>query len=81
MVYVGDETMTSRKRQASKTQARKRVSGDVETVRNLIDKNTDVRLVLEIATRAHAIESREPPRNLGVATDVVVNPTNSQCPV
>jgi hypothetical protein len=66
------------KPKASKAQARIRASMDAETiVRNL----TDVRLVLEIATRAHAIESREPPRNLGMATDVVVNPTNSQYPV
>jgi hypothetical protein len=74
--------MTNRKPKASKAQARNRASMDAETVvRNLIDESPDVRLVLEIATRAHAIESREPPRNLGMATDVVVNPTNSQYPV
>lgn len=50
-------------------------------VQNWIDESSDIRLVLEIAARAHAIEFREPPRYLGIATDIVAVPTNSQCPV
>lgn len=61
---------------------RNRASKDAKTtVQNWVDENPDTRLVLEIATRAHAQEFREPPRNLGIATDVIANPTNSQYPV
>ena len=74
--------MTSRKPKAPETQTGKRAPTDVATVvRNWIDENPDVRLVLEIAMRAHAVEFTEPPRNLGMATDIVALPTNSQCPV
>jgi hypothetical protein len=74
--------MTLRKSKAPRAQARKRASMGAQTVvRSWMDESPDVRLVLEIAARAHAIEFREPPRDLGVVTDVVAIPTNSQHPV
>jgi hypothetical protein len=50
-----------------------------QLIRDAIEKNPDIRLILEIAVRAREIESKEPPRNIGVATDIVAIPTNSQC--
>jgi hypothetical protein len=74
--------MTTRKPKALKTQARNRASMNAQTVvRNWMDENPDIRLVLEIAARANAIEFREPPRDLGMATDVIAVPINSQYPV
>jgi hypothetical protein len=52
-----------------------------EVIRKALDENRDVRLILEIATRAREIESKEPPRHVGIATEIVAIPTNSQCPV
>jgi hypothetical protein len=48
-------------------------------IKNALDKNPEIRLVLDIAARARDAESKEPPRNIGVATDIVAIPTNSQC--
>jgi hypothetical protein len=48
-------------------------------VKNALDKNPDMRLVLEIAARARETESKEAPRNIGMATDVVSIPVNSAC--
>lgn len=62
--------MTLRKPKASKAQVGER-----------INENPDVQMVLEIATRAHVLESREPPRYIGVATDIAVTSANSQYPV
>jgi hypothetical protein len=42
-------------------------------VKNTIDENPDVRMVLEIAMRL-----KEPPRHIGMATDVVLTCPNSQ---
>lgn len=71
--------MTSRKPKASMAQARKRASRDVAAVvEKWKEENQDVRLVLELARRT--AEFREPPRTLGIATDIVALPTNSQCP-
>jgi hypothetical protein len=48
--------------------------------RGLIE-HPDLQLVREISIRAMLMDSKEPPRVIGVATDVVIVPTNSQCPV
>jgi len=53
----------------------------VQVIENAISANPDVGLVLEIATRAREAESKEPPRQIGVATDTAAVPANSQCPV
>jgi hypothetical protein len=50
-------------------------------IQRAIADNPEVRAVLEIALRARKVEAREPPRVIGMATDVVALPTNSQCPV
>jgi hypothetical protein len=74
--------MTLRKPKASKAQARNRPSRRVAiAVGERINENPDVRVVLETATRAHVLESREPPRYIGVATDIAVTSANSQYPV
>lgn len=52
-----------------------------EKIEKALKENPEVRLVLEIAARARDIESREPPRELGAATEVVAIPTNPQCGV
>jgi hypothetical protein len=52
-----------------------------QAVQNAIDKNPDIRLVLEIAARAFEVESKEPPLYTGMATDTVAQPANLQCPV
>lgn len=74
--------MTLRKPKALKAQARNRASRNFAIeVSKRINENPDVRLVLETATRAHVLESREPPRYIGVATDIAVTSANSQYPV
>ena len=74
--------MSSLKAKTSKRERRKKASMDVATViQKGMDKNPDVQVVLEIAMRARNLESVEPPRSIGMATDVVALPTNSQCPV
>ncbi len=50
----------------------------VQIIQNALDKNPEMRLVLEIAARAREVESRELPRDIGLATDIAVVPTNSQ---
>lgn len=50
-----------------------------QVIKDALDANPDVRLVLAIAARARDAESKEPPRNIGFATDIVAIPTNSQC--
>jgi hypothetical protein len=52
-----------------------------QTVQKALDKDPDVRLVLEIAARARSAESKEPPLYIGMATDTVTVPTSSQHPV
>jgi hypothetical protein len=49
-----------------------------QIVKNALEKNPEIRLVLEIAERAREVESKEPPRNIGIATEIVAIPTNSQ---
>ena len=50
-------------------------------IQKMLDDDAEVRLVLEIASRARDIEARELPRELGTATEVVAIPTNPQCAV
>jgi hypothetical protein len=52
-----------------------------EMVEKTLKENPDVRLVLEIAARARETEAKEPPREIGAATEVVAIPTNPQCAV
>lgn len=52
-----------------------------KTVQNGLKHNPEVLVVLEIAKRARESQAVEPPREIGGTTDVVVLPTNSQCPV
>jgi len=51
----------------------------IQVIKNELDKNPEVSLILEIATQAREMESKEPPRNIGVATEIITIPTNSQC--
>lgn len=52
-----------------------------ETLKAGIAGNPDIQIVLTIAARAREIESSQPAQSIGVATDIVTVPTNSQCPV
>jgi hypothetical protein len=54
---------------------------DVTKLAQRAMENPDVRTVLEIAARARDIEAREPAKTIGIATDIIAIPTNSQCPV
>ena len=52
-----------------------------QTVKDALDANAEMRLVLEIATRARELEQTEPPIEIGIATDTVAIPIKSQHPV
>lgn len=52
-----------------------------QIVKDAIATNPDVRLVLEMAARAREAESKEPPRSIGMSTEVAALPTTSQYPV
>jgi len=52
-----------------------------QVIKSALDRNPEIRLVLEIAARAREAESKEPPRNIGMATETAAVPTNSQYPV
>ena len=52
-----------------------------DAIRQGLDQNPEIRMVLEIAARARELESREPPRELQSASEAVAMPTNSQCAV
>jgi hypothetical protein len=49
-----------------------------QTIKKAFDENPDVRMVLDIATRARDTEARDLPREIGAATEVVAIPTNPQ---
>jgi len=49
-------------------------------VQKAVNVNPEIRLILEIASRAREAESKEP-ITIGVATDVAVVPTNLPYPV
>lgn len=49
-----------------------------ETIQKAIDDNPEILIVLDIAARARNAESREQPRELGSATEVVAIPTHTQ---
>ena len=53
----------------------------VEKLQKQIVENPEIRTVLEIAMRARELEVTQPARVIGIATDVVAIPSNSQCPV
>lgn len=74
--------MVSHKRTKSKADGGLPTSPNPQSVieKAMID-NPEVCLVLEIAMRARVAVSSEPPRHIGVATEVITIPTNSQCPV
>lgn len=46
-----------------------------------ITENPEIRAVLEIALRAREMETTQPARIIGIATDIAATPSNSQCPV
>ncbi len=52
-----------------------------QIIKDALEANPDVRLVLEIARRAREADSKEPPRELGASTDVRAIPINPQCGV
>lgn len=52
-----------------------------QIIKDALETNPDVRLVLEIATRARDADSKEPPRELGASTEVTAIPINPQCGV
>jgi hypothetical protein len=49
-----------------------------QIIQDAIETNPEIRLVLEIASRARDTEAREQPRELGSATEVVAIPTHTQ---
>ncbi len=52
-----------------------------QTIKKALNENPDVRLVLEVAARARDAEAKEPPREIGAATEVAAIPTHPQCAV
>jgi hypothetical protein len=42
-----------------------------QTVKDALDANPEMRLVLEIATRARELEQMEPPKNFGISTEII----------
>ncbi len=52
-----------------------------EMIEKALKENPDFRLILEAANRAREAESKEPPRNIGVATETAAVPISSQGPV
>ena len=52
-----------------------------EKLQQQIVKSPDIRAVLEIAMRARELEAARPALVIGIATDIVASPSNSQCPV
>ncbi len=52
-----------------------------QIVQKALDENPEIQLVLEIALRAREVESREAPRNIGLASEITAVPTNLPCPV
>lgn len=45
-----------------------------QIIRNAVDRDPNIRIVLDIAARAHEAESKEPPLFTGMATDTVALP-------
>ena len=50
-------------------------------INNALSENPDVLMVLEIAARAREMEAKEVPQEIGVSSQVVAIPTNSQSAV
>jgi hypothetical protein len=50
-----------------------------KVIESKLKENPEVRLVLQIAARARDLEALEPPREIGLATDIVAIPSKSQC--
>jgi hypothetical protein len=48
-------------------------------IRDALENNPELKLVLEIAARSRAVEAMELPRNMGTATETVSIPVNSAC--
>lgn len=48
-------------------------------IQKSLKENPEIQLVLELASRAHEMEAKELPRHIGMATEIVAIPTNSQC--
>jgi hypothetical protein len=46
-------------------------------IQRAMEENPEFRLVLDMATRVRDVESKEPPRNIGMATDTASIPVNS----
>lgn len=55
-----------------------RTADAAKTVKDILDANPEIRLVLEISKRARALESLTPPIDLGSATETIVIPISSQ---
>lgn len=66
---------------ARDSERRVEIMNAAEVIERAVKENPDVQLVLDLATRARETEARELPREIGVATEVVAIPTNSQCAV
>ena len=49
-----------------------------QTLRDALDANPEIRLVLDIAARARTAESLRPSIEIGMATEISTIPVNSQ---
>lgn len=77
-----EEQMSAPTTKPNKAESRARRSSTLKrTLSTGIAANPEILLVLAIASRAYEIEANQPARNIGVATDIVAVPANSQCPV
>jgi hypothetical protein len=52
-----------------------------QTINEAIHANPEIRLILEIAARARAVEENSAPTELRASTDVVAIPIKPQCVV
>ena len=64
---------SSRKKRASKSLRKELLAMEANRmIERAIENNDEVRLVLEVAARAHEMESREQPLDIFVPTETVV---------
>ena len=55
------------------------IANTAQTVKDALDADPEIRLVIEIAQRARGLKSIEPPISIGMATDTATIAINSQC--
>lgn len=49
-----------------------------QTIKKALSENPEIRLILDIATRARDVQAQEPPREIGSSAEVIAVPLNTQ---